>query len=150
MKFDKLVEQCLEEYSQPVIEESFGPHTNELLFKFLTGQIHPEMAFTLRYTIYLIVSALSGTVLALGAYWSEFGGILGDIIDATNDWMKQKFGKGIKSETSEISLKQALKVVEGKHKNKAKHLASKIVETSKAGNKEEFDQAIEELKSLLK
>jgi hypothetical protein len=151
MKFDSLVEQYLEEYEQTnSVSESLGPATRELLFKFLTGQIHPEMAFTLRYTIYLIVSALTGSVLAYGAYNSTFGEILNDIIDSTGDWIRQKFGKNIKPETSEFSLKQALKVIDSNHKDKAKHIANKIIKASKTGNKEEFEQSIEEFKSLLK
>lgn len=159
MKFDKLVEDCLEQYSQKTIDESFGydlahsfiqgatrnPQTRDLLFKFFIGQIHPEMAFTMRYAIYLAVSAILGGGAALGVY-AAHGALFNDIIDATKEWVLKKFGKTIKKEDTNAALKQANKLLYGPNTAEVEQIINKIIKTSKANDIEGFKKTLEELK----
>jgi hypothetical protein len=166
MKFDKLVEECLEEYSGEYTNENFGsdltnsfmqgvmqgvmkdPQIRDVLFKFLIGQIHPEMAFTVRYAIYLAVSALIGGHAAVGIY-KAYGELFHGIIDATKKWVLKKLGKTIKSEDTVIALKQARRLLEGPNAVRAQQLMDKLIDTSKANDIEGFKKVTEELKGLV-
>ena len=55
------------------------PEQADMIIKYVTGQVHPEMALSYEYAKYVLGSFLTGGLCALGVWWSTVGDIIREI-----------------------------------------------------------------------